>query len=119
MQSLRNQQFSLAIDDFGTGHSSLSYLTRFPVHKLKIDGVFVKNLLKNAQDYTIVQTIIAMAHSLGLRVVAEGIEEAAQVEALLAMGCEEGQGFYFGHAESPSDFAQKWFSSDAGYPVGR
>jgi len=119
MQSLRNQQFSLAIDDFGTGHSSLSYLTRFPVHKLKIDGVFVKNLLKNAQDYTIVQTIIAMAHSLGLRVVAEGIEEEAQVEALLAMGCEEGQGFYFGHAESPSDFAQKWFSSDAGYPVGR
>ncbi|MDO9106358.1 MAG: EAL domain-containing protein [Methylovulum sp.] len=104
LRILRGYQFSLAIDDFGTGYSSLSYLTRFPVQKLKIDAAFVSNLLQGGQDRLIVQTIIAMAQSLDLLVIAEGIENAAQADILLAMGCELGQGYYYGHAESAEVF---------------
>jgi diguanylate cyclase (GGDEF)-like protein/PAS domain S-box-containing protein len=111
MHALREQRFSLAIDDFGIGYSSLSYLTRFPVQKLKIDASFVRNLLRDKQDYTLVQTIIAMGHSLGLRVIAEGIEESAHAELLLAMGCAEGQGYYYGPPEPAEVFACRWLGS--------
>ena len=105
LRILREHQFSLAIDDFGTGYSSLSYLTHFPVQKLKIDTAFVRNLLQDGQDRAIVQTIIAMAQALDLQVIAEGIENAGQAEMLLAMGCQQGQGYFYGHAEPADVFA--------------
>jgi diguanylate cyclase (GGDEF)-like protein/PAS domain S-box-containing protein len=108
IRALHEQQFSLAIDDFGSGYSSLAQLAHFPVQKLKIAASFVKNILHNKQDYTIVQTIIAMAHSLGLRVIAKGIEDKAQIECLLAMQCEEGQGFFYAPPVPGPEFARRW-----------
>ena len=107
LKALREHQFSLAIDDFGTGYSSLGYLTRFPVQKLKIDCIFVRNLLHDAKNRSIIRAIIAMAHSLDLQVIAEGIEDVNQANALLEMGCDYGQGFYYGHAEPADVFAQR------------
>lgn len=85
----------LAIDDFGTGYSSLAYLTRMPIKTLKIDRSFVKDVTTDQNDATLVQTIIAMAHNLNLRVVAEGAETRAQVAFLREQQCDETQGFYF------------------------
>lgn len=108
MQTLKEAGFALSIDDFGTGYSSLAYLKRLPTDTLKIDISFVRDMLKDHHDYTIVTTIIGMARNLGLKAIAEGVEEAAQAEALLALGCDEAQGYYFGHPESAHVFAQKW-----------
>jgi EAL domain-containing protein (putative c-di-GMP-specific phosphodiesterase class I) len=85
----------VAIDDFGTGYSSLAYLRRLPIDKLKIDRSFLHELDENPQDATIVQTIAAMAHALGLKVAAEGVESAAQLARLRALGCDEWQGHHF------------------------
>jgi EAL domain-containing protein (putative c-di-GMP-specific phosphodiesterase class I) len=95
MRSLCDAGMRIAIDDFGTGYSSLSYLTRFPVGALKIDRSFVRDLIEDASDATIVRTIIEMAHTLGFTVVAEGIETEAQANYLREHRCEEGQGFLF------------------------
>ena len=84
---------SITVDDFGTGYSSLSYLARLPIQGVKIDQRFVHGLEKNKSDEAITQAIIAMSHSLGLRVIAEGVETAAQFEFLKAHGCEEAQGY--------------------------
>lgn len=108
MQTLKEAGFALSIDDFGTGYSSLAYLKRLPADTLKIDISFVRDMLKDHHDYTIVTTIIGMARNLGLKAIAEGVEEAAQAEALLALGCDEAQGYYFGRPESAHVFAQKW-----------
>jgi diguanylate cyclase (GGDEF)-like protein/PAS domain S-box-containing protein len=85
----------IAIDDFGTGYSSLSYLKRFPIDSLKIDRSFVTDLPGNHDDATIAQAIIIMAHALRLKVIAEGVENEAQLEFLTANGCDEIQGYYF------------------------
>jgi len=85
----------VAIDDFGTGYSSLAYLRQLPIDKLKIDRSFLRELEAHPADATIVQTIAAMAKALGLRVAAEGVESAAQVARLQALGCEEWQGHHF------------------------
>jgi diguanylate cyclase (GGDEF)-like protein/PAS domain S-box-containing protein len=108
MRTLRERGFSFAIDDFGTGYSSLSYLKRFPVEVLKIDGSFVREMLSDRSDHAIVQTIIAMAHSLDLRTVAEGVENPAQAERLLALGCDRAQGYYFGRPKDANAFARRW-----------
>jgi diguanylate cyclase (GGDEF)-like protein/PAS domain S-box-containing protein len=104
---LRGHQFSLAIDDFGTGYSSLSYLTRFPIQKIKIDAGFVRNMLSDEHSQVIVQTIIAMAKSLEMQVIAEGVEDEGQAGMLLAMGCDQAQGYFYGHAEPADVFAAR------------
>jgi len=86
---------SIAIDDFGTGHSSLSYLKKFPINTLKIDKSFVMGITDNDEDKVIAQTIITMAHSLGLKTVAEGVETKAHVDMLQEMDCDILQGYYY------------------------
>jgi diguanylate cyclase (GGDEF)-like protein len=95
INTLKALGFTLSIDDFGTGYSSLSYLKHLPIDELKIDQSFVKALLSSDSDKTIVQTIIAMGHTFGLEVIAEGVETAEQCEILKAMGCDLYQGYLF------------------------
>ncbi|MCK5640724.1 MAG: EAL domain-containing protein, partial [Gammaproteobacteria bacterium] len=95
LQQLNSMGVRLAIDDFGTGYSSLSYLKRFPLDVLKIDQSFVADIPANEDDMAIVEAIIAMAHRLKLKVVAEGIENDAQLEFLRSNGCDHGQGYLF------------------------
>jgi len=97
---------SLALDDFGTGYSSLSQLKQLPIHKLKIDRCFVKNLEHDASDQTIVNTIIAMGKNLGMSIVAEGVETAQQQAFLLRQGCDSIQGFYR-HRPAPAREIEK------------
>ncbi|MGH8353544.1 MAG: EAL domain-containing protein [Pseudomonas sp.] len=95
LQRLRALGVSLSIDDFGSGYSNLSYLTRFPVQKLKIDGAFIKAITTDAGSMAIIDAAIAMAHRLGLKVVAEMAESEGQVVQLAAHGCDLVQGYYF------------------------
>jgi EAL domain-containing protein (putative c-di-GMP-specific phosphodiesterase class I) len=96
LKHCRDLGFGVSIDDFGTGYSSLSYLSKLPVSKLKLDGSFVRNLDESDVNRKIVQCILGLAQGLRLPVVAEGVEQPQEVEALSAMGCEQAQGFYFG-----------------------
>ncbi len=95
LRELKDLGVRLAIDDFGTGYSSLSYLHRFPVDALKIDRSFVDGLGEESEDTTIVRSVISLAHALRLEVIAEGVENAEQVERLQALGCRLGQGYIF------------------------
>jgi diguanylate cyclase (GGDEF)-like protein len=101
LRSLRNMGVQIAIDDFGTGHSSLNYLRSFPIDCVKIDQAFVHEIEGSASDRAIVAAVIAMAHGLNLRVVAEGVETEAQLEFLRNHGCEEVQGFLFSKPVPP------------------
>lgn len=96
LQSLHNAGFTIALDDFGTGYSSLSYLKRFDINILKIDQSYVRNLGPDSEDLVLCQAIIAMAHALGIEVVAEGVSTAEQHELLLQAGCDYGQGYLYG-----------------------
>jgi len=96
LTDLKIRGVALAIDDFGTGYSSLNYLKNFPIDRLKIDRSFVRDLLDDPDDAVIVETIIAMARNLKLTVIAEGVENAEQLEVLRRLGCGEGQGFFLG-----------------------
>jgi len=104
LRGLKELGVELLIDDFGTGYSSLSRLTRFPLNKLKIDRSFVMNIPDNGHDSTVASTIVAMAHSLGLQVIAEGVETTDQAAFLRFIGCEEMQGYLFSKPVIASEF---------------
>ena len=94
LKQLRSMNIKLAIDDFGTGYSSLAHLKRFPLDTLKIDKSFVDDIPENQDDKEIAATIIAMGHTLRLRVLAEGVETKEQLEFLKSCGCDLYQGFF-------------------------
>ncbi|MBW3526792.1 EAL domain-containing protein [Shewanella sp. NKUCC05_KAH] len=104
MQQLAKMGVSLALDDFGTGYSSLSYLKRFPIHTLKIDKAFVDDIDKSDRDLKMVDSIITIAHNMGLSVVGEGVEQTAQLNILRALNCEEIQGYIFSKAIKETEF---------------
>ncbi len=105
LQSLKSHGLNVALDDFGTGYSSLSYLQRLPIGTVKIDRAFVSDVSSNPEGAAIIPAIIGMAHSLGLKVIAEGVETAAQLHYLRAHRCDSIQGFLFSRPLPAHDFA--------------
>ncbi|MDD8059983.1 EAL domain-containing protein [Shewanella metallivivens] len=104
LYQLKSLGIKIAIDDFGTGYSSLAYLKKFNVDVMKIDMSFVKDMLNNKHDYEIVKTIISLGQSMGLSLIAEGVETEAQRQALLELDCLMGQGYLFSRPLSANDF---------------
>lgn len=103
LSALKQTGVTLALDDFGTGYSSLSYLKNFPFDCLKIDQAFIRNLEKDRRDVAITRTIIELAHSLGLTVVAEGVETQAQADIVSSFGCDEIQGYLIARPQPAAD----------------
>ena len=116
MDALRAMGVRLSIDDFGTGYSSLAYLKRFPINSLKIDRAFVRDLPHDGDDLAITRAIIAMAHSLRLSVIAEGVEHQGQLDQLGLEGCDEFQGFFCRPPMSEADFLSFIGKGDWGRP---
>ena len=106
LRNLKALGVQISIDDFGTGYSSLAYLKRFPIDKLKIDIAFVREVTSNPDDAAIVLAIISMAHSMKLQVIAEGVENDAQLAYLRRHGCDEMQGYYFSRPVAQEEFEQ-------------
>jgi len=120
MHTLRGLGVSLAIDDFGTGYSSLAYLKRLPITTLKIDKAFIDDIPGNADDWAITSAIIAMARSLGLTVVAEGVEQQAQADFLRSQHCDEVQGYWLSHPLDPYRclaFMRNWDAGRLPWPA--
>ena len=115
LSSLREVGVKLAVDDFGTGYSSLTHLRRFPVDVLKIDRIFVRGLGRELSDTSIVRAVVGLARAMDMTSIAEGVEQEAQVEALLAMGCEIGQGYALGRP-APADQIRE--TLELGTPTG-
>ena len=109
MTELKHLGISIAIDDFGTGYSSLSYLKRIPADKLKIDKSFVDGVATESEDAAIVRSVLALAESLDIETIAEGIEQEAQMQALIDLGSKFGQGYLFSRPLAPQVFAQTFF----------
>ncbi len=106
LEKLKAAGIGLSIDDFGTGYSSLSYLKRYPFDTLKIDSSFVRDMVNDPEDRVLIQAMVAMAHSLSLKVIAEGVETEEQLRLLRDLACDIVQGYYFGHAMSPAHFQE-------------
>ena len=113
LTALKEIGVKISIDDFGTGYSSLNYLKHFPVDTLKIDRVFIKNILLYEKDLAIVKSTVGLAHNLGLNVVAEGVELEAQRSTLEELGCDEMQGFLYSQALPPKEFLKFFRSSSS------
>jgi diguanylate cyclase (GGDEF)-like protein/PAS domain S-box-containing protein len=109
LRELRSLGLHLAVDDFGTGYSSLTYLKRFPVEAIKVDRSFVNGLGIDAEDSTIVDAVVKLGHSLGLSVVAEGVETPLQLSRLREIGCDRGQGYLFGRPR-PSELIESEYT---------
>ena len=112
LHRLRLQGVRLSIDDFGTGYSSLAYLRRLPVQEVKVDRTFVQRMDTESDDAAIVRSIIELAHTLDLTVVAEGIENPEVSQLLRSMGCELGQGYHISRPMPVEEF-RSWFASGA------
>jgi len=106
LKAIRSMGFGLSIDDFGKGYCSIGYLKQFPVDKLKIDKTFINDCVVNKRDGIIVKTIISMAKSLGMSVVAEGVETVEQLEFLIRHGCNLIQGYYYSRPLPCEEFEQ-------------
>lgn len=106
LAELKKMGLTISLDDFGTGYSSLSYLQTFPVDQLKIDIAFIRNVMVEPKDAVMVKTIISMAHNLGLKVIAEGVEEPDQMKFLADHGCDMVQGYLFSPPVPASQFAE-------------
>lgn len=103
LHQLRKFGFKISMDDFGTGYSSLSYLKRFPLHELKIDRSFLKEITRNREDKALISAVIFLAHEFGLQVVAEGVEEQDQLSILADLKCDVYQGYYFSRPVKAED----------------
>lgn len=106
LKTLSSVGFTISIDDFGTGYSSLQYLKKLPLDTLKIDMTFVSGIGIDQNDENLVQTIVLLAKQFGLHIVAEGVEKEAQIEFLKNLGCEQGQGFFYGKPMVAADFKE-------------
>ena len=104
MTELKAFGVRFSMDDFGTGYSSLQYIKRLPISQLKIDQSFVRDILTDSGDALMVQTIVAMARNFGYEVIAEGVEEHAQLSPLIKIGCASFQGYLFGRPVALGDF---------------
>ena len=116
LKELRDFKIEINIDDFGTGYSNLSYLTQLPISTLKIDRTFIESIEMEGNNSEIVQTIIALARSLGMKVIAEGVENVTQLEKLRSLNCEGAQGFYFAKPMPFSD-VEKFVNDQSDNPL--
>jgi len=118
LEAISSMGVLVSVDDFGTGYSSMSYLRRFPIDKLKIDRCFVEEMTRRSEDASIVRAIISLAHSLRLKVIAEGVETPEQLALLADLGCDQYQGFFFSPAIAADQFTALVRQSQANRPAG-
>lgn len=114
LNELKALGLSIAIDDFGTGYSNLSYLSRLPIDRLKIDQSFVARMIEDTHDLGIVQVVISLARVLGLSVIAEGVETEQQLSCLASHGCQEAQGYLIARPQPPGDLAERLPKASSG-----